>query len=261
MDPIGMGKKIVEGAKSVNAELDKRPPHQLKLIIYAIIVSVLLGGGGYYLWSQIISPWIERNTIQPGTIEAFGGETVPDGWLLCDGRWFTRESIQDGNNSKSINLTRLYDSIGEKFGNGGDNQNGQASLPDLRGMFLRGADGQNHSKKEFRDIDPRTVGTLQLDGTKEGTHRLFVEPNMKTGPIPWEGFASIAIGIGPRLDPRTHPALLGTSDYAERNGSGGTDSDVRADGGYTIKGPMDKAEHSNKETRPKNVAVNWIIKY
>jgi len=67
------------------------------------------------------------SSVPPGTIVAFGGETVPEGWLLCDGA--VRSRTED---------SALFAAIGVAHG-GGDGVN-TFNLPDLRGRFLRGVD-------------------------------------------------------------------------------------------------------------------------
>jgi hypothetical protein len=61
-----------------------------------------------------------------GTISAYGGNTAPTGWLLCDGTAVSQTTYAD-----------LFAVIGCNFGCSGGNFN----LPDLRGRFLRGRDG------------------------------------------------------------------------------------------------------------------------
>ena len=61
-----------------------------------------------------------------GTISAYGGNTAPTGWLLCDGTAISQTTYAD-----------LFAVIGCNFGCSGGNFN----LPDLRGRFLRGRDG------------------------------------------------------------------------------------------------------------------------
>lgn len=63
---------------------------------------------------------------------ASGSSTVPDGWLLCDGRAL-----------KSIEYPDLFTAIGTLWGNGssgiGAGSGTDFNLPDLRGEFIRGA--------------------------------------------------------------------------------------------------------------------------
>ena len=62
-----------------------------------------------------------------GFVAYYCSETVPNGWLVCDG---SEISVQ--------NYKKLYDVIGVTFG--GDATAGTFCLPDLRGEFIRGFD-------------------------------------------------------------------------------------------------------------------------
>ncbi len=101
-----------------------------------------------------------------GTISAYGGNTAPTGWLLCDGTAVSQTTYAD-----------LFAVIGCNFGCSGGNFN----LPDLRGRFLRGRDGG-----ALRDPDSGTrtamsiggntadnVGSVQVDAFKSHTHSFF----------------------------------------------------------------------------------------
>lgn len=63
-----------------------------------------------------------------GDIKAISSENIPYGWLLCDGREVSRTEY-----------SALFNIIGTKFGNG-DKIN-TFNVPDLRGRFLEGANG------------------------------------------------------------------------------------------------------------------------
>jgi microcystin-dependent protein len=63
-----------------------------------------------------------------GIIVAFGGDKVPKGWELCDGRMLDKNDPQ---------FARLFEVIGTIHG--GD-ANPEFQLPDYRGLFLRGVD-------------------------------------------------------------------------------------------------------------------------
>ena len=67
-----------------------------------------------------------------GTINAFGGATAPEGWLLCQGQALSRTTYKD-----------LFDVIGTNFGSGDGSTT--FNLPDLRGEFLRGAGSNSHT--------------------------------------------------------------------------------------------------------------------
>ena len=116
----------------------------------------------------------------PGSIMAFGGSVVPDGWLLCDGRPLTNAMFP-----------RLYAAISTNWGNGTLDSNGNPenpdnpdtgfNLPDLRGMFLRGVNGSltnvnwwdpNHDVRTSRNggNSGNAVGSAQLNEFKLHSH-------------------------------------------------------------------------------------------
>lgn len=87
-----------------------------------------------------------------GTINAFGGSTAPEGWLLCQGQAISRTTYAD-----------LFKVIGIAFGAGDGSTT--FNVPDLRGEFLRGAGTNSH--------------TGQGSGGDVGTHQDATEfPNL-----------------------------------------------------------------------------------
>ncbi len=109
-----------------------------------------------------------------GTISAYGGNTAPTGWLLCDGTAVSQTTYAD-----------LFAVIGCNFGCSGGNFN----LPDLRGRFLRGRDGG-----ALRDPDSGTrmamstggntadnVGSVQVDDFKSHAHNTYFGGTNPTG--------------------------------------------------------------------------------
>jgi microcystin-dependent protein len=70
--------------------------------------------------------WI--SLVPVGTILAFGGTTIPTGWMLCNGTAVSRATY-----------SALFAAIGTAYGYG--NNSTTFNIPDLRGVFLRGVDG------------------------------------------------------------------------------------------------------------------------
>lgn len=172
------------------------------------------------------------NALVPtGTIVAFGGanERVPNGWLLCDGRSVQRSMYP-----------ALFDAIGTAHGGDGNNFN----LPDLRGRFLRGVDGMagrdpNAATRAAANTGGNSgnaVGTVQGGSVGAHTHPIDMQTSDQSmamrgpGADYVGGFAGGGIFTGERWQLRT----LG----------------IRG-----ITGPSEGGE-----TRPVNVAVNFIIK-
>jgi len=111
-----------------------------------------------------------------GTIMAFGGISVPTGWLLCDGTQVSRTTYSG-----------LFSVIGTSFGSG--NGSSTFHLPDLRGRFLRGVDGSagNDPDKSTRTAmnsggnTGNNVGSIQSDELKSHSHGLNVNRDGNTG--------------------------------------------------------------------------------
>jgi microcystin-dependent protein len=109
------------------------------------------------------------SVIPPGVIQAFGGGTVPSGWLLCDGSTASRSTYAG-----------LFAAVGIVNGEGDGSTT--FHLPDLRGRFIRGADNMG-TGAAGRDPDAagrtaantggatgNAVGSVQAAETLSHTH-------------------------------------------------------------------------------------------
>lgn len=98
--------------------------------------------------------------IPTGTIMPYAGASAPDGWKICDGSELNR--IED---------KKLYDVIGTLYGSGNDVDT--FNIPDLQGVFLRGA-GQNTTMKKANDefYDGGTVGQRNNDMFQDHKHEI-----------------------------------------------------------------------------------------
>lgn len=177
-----------------------------------------------------------------GTIIAFGGpqDKIPKGWIPCEGQLLDRTD----NRYKA-----LFDAIGSSWGNDAGNK---FAVPDLRGMFLRGASGEsnNDPEKELRtnsrpDLHSpgnggNSVGSRQADGFGFHNHN-FADNGHR------------------------HRAAGG---WSVNNGSATPGGGELTNGALSRGDHFTSSEHSNitfrgeggAETRPKNVYVYYIIK-
>lgn len=193
--------------------------------------------------AQLAASLVEElaNALCPaGSIIAFGGAAgkVPTGWLLCDGSAVS-----------STNYARLFDAIGTAWGDGSvdantgaenpDNPATDFNLPDLRGLFLRGA---NLNSTNALSVDPdsssraallpggnlgNAVGSRQTDGFKSHNHDAPPYNRLVRVDDGWNT-AKADLHIGSQIDI------------------------IRSDTIRSVGG---------NETRPKNAYVNYIIKY
>ncbi len=171
------------------------------------------------------------NGVPVGTIEAFGGDSskVPLGWALCDG---TPHDTTD------IKWKALYNIIG--FAWGFAKKKAQFKLPFTNGLFLRGIDnghGNDPDAGSRQAIGDTTffgnigdnIGSVQQDAFKIHHH----DANLKLGAEPLTGGARASTAAGGHG--AVSPSWISSS--------------LVIDAGQSI------------ETRPKNVYVNYIIKY
>lgn len=200
-----------------------------------------------------LTPAAANALVPTGTVVAFGGraDRVPTGWLLCDGRSVTRAMYP-----------ALFDAIGTAHGGDGTNFN----LPDYRGRFLRGVD-----TGAGRDPD-RAARTAPNAGGNSGDAVGSVEGGA-TG-LPTTAFSALEAGnhnhtgatgtearfggaglvydgiLGGFSVPFTGSVVFSTTGRGQSHVHG-----ISTDGAHThtIAG-------GDRETRPVNAAVNFIIK-
>lgn len=159
----------------------------------------------------------------PGTVVAFAGSKVPDGWLLCDGSAVSRTAF-----------AALYAAIGTSHGSG-DNVV-TFNLPDYQGRFLRGVSNGVKDNGVPRDPDAKdrkAMGPNGNDGDKVGS----IEGDQFMSHTHSYNTYAGCVASGPYCFPS------GEHDYNQ----GPLDLGTRGAGG--------------SETRPKNASVNYIIKY
>lgn len=182
------------------------------------------------------------NLVPPGTVVPYAGVvggsvTPPSGWLLCDGSAVSRATY--GN---------LFTAIGTGWG-AGDGAT-TFNLPDLRGLLLRGVDP---SATNDPDASTRTalnsggntgakVGTFEADAYRSHNHGVN-DPGHAHSYGEFLNDGTI-IGGHPQGGTSTSYTL---SNYTESTSASGTGITIAAAGG--------------SETRSKNAAVNYIVKY
>ncbi|HEY4240012.1 MAG TPA: phage tail protein [Kofleriaceae bacterium] len=176
--------------------------------------------------------------LPPGTIAAFAGADAPPGWLLCDGTPVSRTEH-----------AALFAAIGDTWGKG----DGSTTfvVPDLRGVFLRGADP---GKVRDPDVGARIgvdnqplagVGSVQRGATA----------------MPAAAFSVAAVGDHHHNDPTTN-GQGGPYELAAPGSDGPFGFDYGAQSAPTTDagGHAHDLAGGDKETRPPNTAVTYLIK-
>lgn len=91
-----------------------------------------------------------------GTINAFGGNTAPNGWLMCQGQALSRTEYAD-----------LFAVIGTNFGSGDGSTT--FNLPDMREATTKGA-GLTSKSSNHMDADGLALGEFLDDRVQEHNH-------------------------------------------------------------------------------------------
>lgn len=173
-----------------------------------------------------------------GTIIAWGGtsSSVPSDWMLCNGKALSKSAYPE-----------LLAAIGTSWGSRGAKFN----LPDLRGRFLRGEDAGTGRDPDVNKRTPSNpggsasgVGSVQEDMAQDHTHTQTPHSHNYTswptmvqvndGSAKWVIYASGAIQAS---SSSSEAVIMGARTYR-------TKSQIKA----------------GEESRPKNAAVNFIIK-
>ena len=172
------------------------------------------------------------------TVHAFAGTSAPEGWAMCDGSEVSR-----------TDYAALFAAIGTTYGVGDGSTT--FNLPDMRGEFLRGLDNMGTAAgARGKDVDgtARIVGQTQAQATAANglsttsggshTHRLSIRGVTASG--------SNASGTASLMNntPTGTAVTLNSNNTANTTGSTHSHS----------------MQSSDTETRPANMAINYIIK-
>jgi microcystin-dependent protein len=179
------------------------------------------------------------NGVPTGSVISFLGNTIPSGWLLCNGQALS-----------SAEYPLLFSLLGTVFGDGSTGINGGGgkdfNLPDYRGEFLRGLD-------EGRGVDPdRALAQAQVAGTKAPSTAF-------TGTTNSAGAHSHGIDGSFGSNSMNHTTTTNVAFGSTSYGSGNTSGIINSAGAHTHTVTINGG--GDAETRPRNMAVRYIIKY
>lgn len=164
------------------------------------------------------------SVVPAGTVISFASSTAPTGYLKANGALISRTTYAS-----------LFAVIGTTFG-AGDGITTFA-IPDLRGYFQRAWD-------DGRGIDTgRVFGSNQADTYLNHSH---------SGSTDSQGNHSHTVPAG--------SSMTGNSDFATSISSGGTKLTSNA-GAHTHTVTVATSTTGGAETRPKNIALLYCIKY
>lgn len=191
---------------------------------------------------------LQGNTLQQvavptGTVIAFAGNSVPAGWLLCDGRAVSR-----------LTYAALFSAIGVIHGPG--DSVSTFNLPDYRGRFLRGVDGTaGRDPDKFSRTAPMTGAT----GSGNAVGSIQVAATAR----PATGFTTDVQGAHTHANGNYNRVLQVTG----TNTTTGVDNSATEPDILTSAPMITAGNHAHtitgggdSETRPLNAYVNFIIK-
>lgn len=181
-----------------------------------------------------------------GTILAYGGNSaaLPPGWLLCDGASVTVKAYPE-----------LFAVIGRSFG--GMNER-VFNLPDFRGRFLRGVD---HGSGRDPDSDLRQTSLYGGNfGDQVGSFQSYA-----TAPARNAFHVGAAGGHSHMYKDVYWMEYWGDAHVGSEMGSGARGDDDNKGCQFDrdtarVRDHVHKLLGGDSETRPVNIAVEWIIR-
>ncbi|MEQ8286056.1 phage tail protein [Thalassospira sp.] len=161
------------------------------------------------------------------SIHAFATQSVPDGYLICDGAAISRTEYAE-----------LFAALGTVWGAG--DEVATFNIPDLRGEFMRGFDAG-------RGVDVgRVFGSAQASNVGDHKHQTHIQ---------WaSGFPHYIYWDNPNAEFGLGDAHLGAIDHWV---AGDNDSTVSTQYRLTDN-PYNGTDGGN--TRPRNIAITYAIK-
>jgi phage-related tail fiber protein len=178
-----------------------------------------------------------NNIITPsGSIISYAANTPPSGFLECNGAEISRSVYND-----------LFNAIGTTFGNGDGSTT--FKIPDLRGEFIR---GWNHGISSDPDAISRLDSGNGTSGDNIGTKQSWALENM-TGSVN----VSSEYGERAKIDGQTGVLTYRDTGNVYNAGAGGFATNKTR--GITFDASL--VAQTSSETRPRNIALMFCIKY
>jgi microcystin-dependent protein len=180
----------------------------------------------------------KRNEVAIGSIMMFPSLTVPQGWIECNGQKLSKTTYPE-----------LWDIIGYSYGGNPVIDVDIFQAPDLRGLFVRGLDQKRSDEAQgaydAARKDPtagRAIGNVQDDTFKSHTHGIGTTSKTATVTVNSYGSGQGNDSLGGSV------AVHNKADFVG-NAVASTSSSVDSD------------STGNLETRPKNIALIYCIKW
>ena len=111
---------------------------------------------------QEIQGAVSGDTLPVGAIMPFGGDTIPENWLLCNGQAVSRTEYQ-----------QLFNTIGITFGQGDGFTT--FNLPNLQGKVVVGKDGNDTDFDTLGKAGGEKEHTLTIEEVPIHNHPIYID--------------------------------------------------------------------------------------
>ncbi len=249
-----------------------------------VVVQVVIGkanwsGSGSFTMYQPVGKSIKdiygRGQVPSGTVNAFAGATAPDGYLLCNGGEISRAIYSD-----------LFSAIGTIYGVG--NGTTTFNLPDMRGEFIRGLDGGRGIDNDSFTFQATTtngsanvtnadttglVAGMSITGTEIPVGATILSITNATtfvlsaNATATANLVSLTVSLTRTLGSFQNDQFqLHTHKYARLSNAVNSGSPTTAaisdwEGVGNVQSTDNPQPVGGSETRPRNIAMNYIIKF
>lgn len=196
----------------------------------------------------------KSNGVPVGAIFAFPSETIPEGYLPCEGQELAISQYPV-----------LYKLIGNTFGGSSKTFN----LPDLQGQFVRGFDREGNVDINEKTGDPREIGDIQEDSLQGHQHPISSLSTSESGSHSHRVFYTtynVGSNTFTKNDSPVYEIPIQHKNYHSLGGDPGTDTS----GYHSHSIPSTKTDgvenHTygkvrvGSETRPMNMALIYCIR-
>ena len=226
----------------------------------------------------IIKNYVKKLFLHPGVIQTFAGNSLPDGWLLCDGSAISRSTYSE-----------LFEVIGTTYGSGDGSTT--FNLPNLFNRMVVGAGGiyeladmggeSSHvlTQAELASHTHTFTGSAVTSGNQSAGHThsrgtMNITGKLETRRTSWNSsdmvYASGAFyhnGTGGSMDSVNQVDTDATSRYisfdASKTWSGST-SGISANHNHSVTAAgtnSNTGSNTAHNNMPPYIAMRYIIKY